>query len=70
MQRKSGWAIGFTMFAAVILLMAGAAQIIAGCKPACQNISPQAFVDIIAQKHRNSFVCAHYLAVVKYHVKR
>ncbi len=37
MQRKSSWAIGFTMFAAVILLMAGSAQIIAGLAGIFEN---------------------------------
>ena len=45
------------------------AHIIARREMARQNIRPEAFVDIIAQKHRNSFYPANYLAVVKYHVK-
>ena len=45
------------------------AHIIAGRQAAAQNISSQAFVDVIAQKHRNFLNAASNLAVVKYHVK-
>jgi hypothetical protein len=37
MERKSGWAIGFTVFAAIILLMIGSAQIIAGLAGIFEN---------------------------------
>jgi hypothetical protein len=45
------------------------AHIIAGRQTAGQNIRPQAFVDIVAQKHRFSLDRAANLAAVKYHVK-
>lgn len=37
MERKSGWAIGFTMFAAVMLTIGGAFQIIAGLAGIFEN---------------------------------
>lgn len=37
MERKSGWAIGFTMFAAVMLTIGGSFQIIAGLAGIFEN---------------------------------
>ncbi len=37
MERKSGWAIGFTTFAAIMLLMAGSFQVIAGLAGIFEN---------------------------------
>jgi hypothetical protein len=37
MERKSGWAIGFTMFAAVMLMIGGSFQIIAGLAGIFEN---------------------------------
>ena len=45
------------------------AHIIARSQAASQNISPQAFVDVISQKHPNSLASCPNFAVVKYHVK-
>jgi len=45
------------------------AHIITWRQAARQNISPQIFVDIIAQKHRYFLAVDANLAVVKYHVK-
>jgi hypothetical protein len=44
-------------------------HIIAGCNSAIQDISSQAFIDIVAQKHRSHPSNSHYLAVVIYQVK-
>jgi hypothetical protein len=37
MERKSGWAIGFTMYAAILLLISGSFQIIAGLAGVFEN---------------------------------
>ena len=37
MERKSGWAIGFTTFAAIMLLIAGSFQVIAGLAGIFEN---------------------------------
>lgn len=37
MERKSGWAIGFTMFAAVMLMIGGSFQIMAGLAGIFEN---------------------------------
>jgi hypothetical protein len=37
MERKSGWAIGFTMFAAILLMINGSFQIIAGLAGVFEN---------------------------------
>jgi hypothetical protein len=37
MERKSGWAIGFTMFAAIMLMISGSFQIIAGLAGVFEN---------------------------------
>ena len=37
MERKSGWAIGFTMYAAILLMISGSFQIIAGLAGVFEN---------------------------------
>jgi hypothetical protein len=45
------------------------AHIITGRQTAGQNIRPQAFIDIVPQKHHFSLDPTANLAAVKYHVK-
>ena len=52
MERKSGWAIGFTMYAAILLMISGSFQIIAGLAGIFENAfyvrTPNYFLELDA----------------------
>jgi hypothetical protein len=52
MERRSGWAIGFTMFASIMLLIAGSFQVIAGLAGIFENefyvATPNYFLELDA----------------------